>query len=198
MATGDLYEIKLLGLADGQAFLNVFHYLQTSGAGGAPQLEPTWRNQVWSTGIRPLLHQSYILQNIAVRDMADPTDFDSDSATDAGSFNTSGDSMPSQDALSFTYIVNRLDARAGGKRFGTYGELGQDAGSETGGMVFRIAAAEASLESNISDTSLNTWKPVVYGKRTGSALYFSNPISNVRFFGFTTQNNRKFYTSPGV
>jgi len=197
VATGDLYELKVISIANGQNLLNVFHYLQTAGAGGAPQLVPTFQLQVW-TDVNLMLHPSTQRVSTIAYDMVDPTDFFVSGTIAIGAF-AAGDAMPNQDALSFTYVVNRLDARSGGKRFGLYGEGCQNAGAMVGGMVVRIADAELALQSNISDVSLNTWRPVVYGKRTGGgSTYFSNPISSVRFFGFTTQNNRKFYTSPGV
>lgn len=198
MASGDLYQIKVFGNCRNQALLNIYHYYQTAGSGGANQLGPTFENQVLIAGVEYMLHQSYQRTSYEVRDKADPTDFYVDGSYRYGQFAASGDSMPTQDALSFQYLCTRLDARTGGKRFGTYGEFCQAAGAPTGGFVSRYPVAEAILEASIDDTSGNSWRPVVYGKRTGSSSYFSNYIASVRFFGFTTQNNRKFYTSPGV
>jgi len=198
MASGDLYKLTLRGIVanSNQKTLNIFHYLQTTGGGGANDLGTAFYGDVLPS-IRAICHQNQSFVQILTEDMADPTDFDSINFGLAGQ--VAGEQMPTQDALSFTYVSNRNDARSGGKRFGVYSEALQNGGVKQGSASALIAALETELESNLTDLSSNAWRPVIYGKRLplGSTTYYSNPISGVQWFGFTTQNNRKFYTGPG-
>lgn len=194
MASGDLYEVHLKANCDGQNLLNVFHYLQTSGASGAETLANAFLAMVVGK-IQDCVATTTTFFAILAKDKVDPTDFHAISINRVGLF--TGEQMPTHDAISFTYVSNRLDARSGGKRFGVPSESSQNGGDPAGSMVGKIATLEAALEANVTDFSSNAWRPVIYGKRTGGTGYYSNPLSAVRFLGFTTQNNRKFYTSPG-
>lgn len=194
MASGSLYVLELKGIGQGQNFLNVFHYLQTSGSDGAPQLSARFYTVVMPR-IMDVTSLFVTYTEIAVRDKVDPTDFYSLSISDEG--NRAGSILPTHDALSYTYKVNRLDCRSGGKRFAGVSESDVQNGVIVPPFVTEVTALEVALEQQQVQGG-STWRPVIYGKRTGSSGYFTNPLSSVVFLGVTTQNTRKFYTSPGL
>lgn len=200
MASGDLYELHLIGHMGNQDTLNVFHYLQTSGSGGAANLANGF-GAVVLPDLREVMTTGAEIRRVFAKDKANPTDFGTNIVNQAGFVTDS--SLPVHLTWSFTYISNRLDARSGGKRFSGIGETMLSSGVATLTYQAKLVVLAATLESNIT-LGADSWRPVIYGKRYIAATqeyteaYFANPLAGVDYLGVTSQNNRKFYTSPGL
>jgi len=195
VATGNLYELTAYGRIGNQDCISVFHYLQVSGAGDADRLNLAFVGDVIPY-FQDVQTAGFEWLSLTAKDKADPTDFDILPILLPG--HSSGDSsLPTHVTWSWTYISNRLDARSGGKRISGIGEAMISSGVATGAYLTRVIGLESVLESPISDGA-DVFRPVIYGKRLGSVGFFSNPLSGVSYLGITSQNSRKFYTSPGL
>lgn len=195
-SVGDIYQVKLFTKVLGQNLLNVFHYQSASAIGNAGELAIRFNLSVWAE-VRPLLSSDTLYDHVEVKNVNDPTDFSFWVGTILNGQRGSV-SAATHDALSFTFYTTRTDANSGGKRFGALSTTDVIDGALTGSLMTQVATAENAMENNIAGVSA-VYVPCVYGQRVGAGLglKFANRLSSVSYLGITSQNTRKFYTSPG-
>lgn len=195
-SVGDVYEVKLFTRVLSQNLLNVFHFQSANAIGNASELAIRFNLSVWAQ-VRQVLSSDTLYDHVEAKNLNDPTDF----AFWVGTIlngSRNGISSPTHDALSFTLYTTRTDASSGGKRFGAVATSDVSDGALNGALMTQIATIEDALESNIAGVSA-IYVPCVYGRRVGAGLglKFANRLSSASYLGITTQNTRKFYTSPG-
>lgn len=194
MATNDVYKIVSKGVSNGQAVVNIYHYWTFSGSTTASDMADFFRNTLLPA-VASLCSTSTHFQSVEVKNLQNPLDFAALTYDVQGI--QSGENLPTHDAVSFTYLVNRSDAKSGGKRFGQIVETVQNNGVPSALYNTFLVSCETVL-SNLYLVAGGAMAPVVLGKRRGQLGVYPNQLAGVRFFGFTTQNNRKFYKSVGL
>jgi len=191
MAIGDSWVLELKSDYQGQTALNVFQYLQTAGTGTAFSVYQAFVNDVIDN-IRSALQDTVYFKSILTYNRADASDFHTDNPFLFGTIG--GEGLPTHDCISFQYVPNRLDCRSGAKRFMGVPEIRQNNGVPSAAYVTICNTVAVALESNIVYGG-NTYRPIIYGSRTGLLGRFNNPLSSVLFKGIFTQNSRKTYTN---
>lgn len=174
----------------GQTCLNIWHYSLVSGTGNAAGLRFAFNASIVPR-LRSIATDKVAFQELEVKSLVDPLDFDLFALTGTGS--QSGSTLGSHDAWSFRYTTNRTDAKDGGKRFVGVGESYLQDGEPIAAMSALLIQAEADLEGPISGVT-GQYRPRVLGSRTGVLGQFMNTVSDVSFIGQYTQNTRKKYT----
>lgn len=192
-AVNDVYQLRLKYTVREQRFMNVFHYQATGIAGTASQCRQAVNGQLFPQ-LQAIMSSETVWGTWEVQNLDDPTDFASVTFTAVGG--RSGTYSTTHDAFSFTYESARADAQSGGKRFGAVAASDMIDGLPAPALITPIATLEAALATQITIAGC-TYRPRIYGKRRAQLGTFANPVASVNFLGITTQNTRKFYTSPG-
>jgi len=195
MATaGNVLKLTSIGISNGQAMINVYHFAVTSGTVTATQMATHYRDNMLPF-IRAITsastHYNRIkVQNLQVISETAQLDYDL-----VGSIN--GENMPTHDSWSMTYYPVRGDVKAGGKRFGQVIETTQNNGDPAIAQQAMLTALETLLESPATVGS-GIVVPVIYGGHRGVLGIFANTLAGVQAIGVTTQNTRKRKKTVGA
>jgi len=192
-AVNDVYRVKLKYQVGDQRLMNIFHY-QATGAAGTASLCRQAVNGQFFPQLQNIVSSDTVFGTWEVQNLNDPTDFVSYSWSSTGA--RGGTYSATHVAFSFTLQSSRSDAQSGGKRFGAVASADCVDGLPTSSLLTAIAVVENAL-SSAPTLSGCTYRPRIRGGRQGSIGIFANPISGGNFLGITSQNTRKFYTSPG-
>lgn len=198
MAIGDLYEVKFRQTwgAAGKNLLNVFHYRQTFGDGGAEELA-TATNFYLSSKIAMCLSTQVKILWWEIINLDNPADY--------GIFDVSanegvivGDALPPYVCFSFRLNRSTRAVRNGQKRFAGVAEDVQANGIVTNGTQLTVLGELAVALGGMidEDAGANVWYPRIYraaglnskGQPVARADF---PVSSVSYTGLSTQNTRK-------
>lgn len=193
------YKVSLWYDYLGQNCLNVFWYRRTFNSGTSPSLLTVFRSAIVPLVVGVVSNQVQF-QEVRVDNAVDPLDFDSYVyASQVGS--RTGTPTPAHLAWSFTYVVGRGDAKSGGKRFAGITESDMDNGLPSGGVIVALNNLAVNIGDVLIAPDTTRFTPRIVGRRGTVRPWpdelYSNQLAAVNFLGITSQNSRKFYTSPG-
>lgn len=171
MALADVYQLVLTQTFAGKELNNVFFFNRSDGAGGAGVLCAAFDsdylpviNAMQSTGI--------LNQQIFAFSLGNLSDFST--LPISGTGDLSGQALPPQDAISFSFKLNTRAIRPGGKRIAGIPESAQSGGQiEDAGYLDAIEDVRILLGTDLVGGG-TTYQPVVV-KRVKTAIPGTTP-----------------------
>lgn len=193
MAIGDLYRVIDHQSFDGQEVLNVYHYVQTDGAGAADELLTAF-NEDMIPSIRAVQNTSLTHTLLEAINLDNDADFGSMALTSSNAGTRAGESLPVFTCWAFRYNRATRAVRNGQKRICGPNEGDQSGGDAISAMLTPLNALAGAMEDPVTETvTSSSWKPVIV-RTTGTSApftYTSFDISSVQYVRISTQNTRK-------
>lgn len=191
MAVGDRYRITDAQLYLSEGVLNVYHYKQTSGAGGSAE---DLRTAFFNVLLQEILAlQSNNLSHVAITtinlDNLDDFDINIPTSSNIGE-DTTLNPLASFYAFSFQYVRATRASRHGWKRIAGIPEEAV-VGNTVVGSYNTIAVGVASYMGGNLNSGNAVYTPVIVRKNIVPAASLDFGIQDVVFKGVTTQNTRK-------
>jgi len=200
MATGDRFQLDLIGTVMGVNTRNVFFYSQTNGLAEASAALVDNFNADILQPIRTILTVDMIFSAISVINLDNPEDFATLTLSPTQAGNVDAETLPPFVTWSFRYNRTSLAVRNGAKRFAGVPETYQENGVLVSGTpTTNVLAVAAALDDAVSDGAGTTFIPVIMKKTRippegefESFLYEEFTVGGVVYTHIGSQNTRKF------
>lgn len=200
MAATNRFELILKTLYGSYECLNVFHYKQTGGTGGALELASAFDMQVLDD-LAGILLTTVSFTEIAITNLDDPTDFTVYTPIGTTQGTRSGDGLPAFVAWGFRLNRATREVRNGYKRFVGVSETDQAGGSSVPAIQTALDAVELALSTALTHAGTGSSWDLVIMRVTRNPedpelplvgyTYTDFPVADVVHYALTTQNTRK-------